>query len=120
MFCKNIQAGRIAIVWQADDVRSVIANKLGAKLESVFLSDAKVDEILHSVLDNHDCSVGVTWDSIAGAIEETLPSFLAQFTYNFHTRATTQLSTNVTIRSPSSSSRSTTSLDGSCPYAGCD
>ena len=31
--------GRIALVWQADDVREVVANKLELKLENVLLSD---------------------------------------------------------------------------------
>lgn len=33
--------GRIALVWQADDVREVIASKLGVELEDVLVSDAR-------------------------------------------------------------------------------
>lgn len=33
--------GKIAIVWQADDVREVIANKLGVELEDVLVPDAR-------------------------------------------------------------------------------
>lgn len=64
--------GRIAVVWQADDVREVIASKLGSKLENVFLSDETANEILQFVLDKHDCNIGITWDNIAWAAEEVL------------------------------------------------
>ena len=64
--------GRIAIVWQADDVREVIANKLRVELENVVLSDKTADKILQFVLDNHDCNLGITWDNITWAVEEEL------------------------------------------------
>ncbi len=66
--------GKIALVWQTDDVRSVVANKLGVELEEVLVSGLEADEILQSVLENHDCNIGVTWDNITWAIEETLLS----------------------------------------------
>lgn len=36
----------------------------------------EADEILQSVLENHDCNIGVTWDNITWAIEEILPIFV--------------------------------------------
>lgn len=38
----------------------------------MFLSDVEADEILQSVLDNQDCSIGVTWDHIIWATESIL------------------------------------------------
>ena len=47
----NYWIGKIALTWQADDVRKTIADKLRVSIKDVFLSDIEADEILQSVLE---------------------------------------------------------------------
>jgi hypothetical protein len=72
--------GKIALVWQADDVRAVIAQKLDVEVKDVYLSDLVADEILQSVLDHQDCSIGVNWDTIQWETEEALGESIHLYT----------------------------------------
>jgi hypothetical protein len=47
-------ADKIALVWSADDVSG----------EYPKLSEDQCIEVLQKVLDDHDCTVGVTWETI--------------------------------------------------------
>ena len=53
---------KVAIIWSIDDVFSK-ADEMEIKL-----TDEEAEDILNELLDDHDCSRGITWDNI----EETI------------------------------------------------
>lgn len=54
---------KIADVWTIEDVRSV------GEDEDTPLTDEEAGEVLRLLLDNHDASVGINWDSIRYTIK---------------------------------------------------
>jgi hypothetical protein len=50
---------KIALIWQEEDVIQRAEQLNGTKI-----SKEKAQDILQEILDNHDCTVGVTWETI--------------------------------------------------------
>ena len=59
----------IAIIWSIDDVLSCTENEDGEET----LTEEQAREVLQYVLDNHDSSWGVSWETIMGAAETLYP-----------------------------------------------
>jgi hypothetical protein len=55
---------KIAIVWSREDILT------HAKDSEIILDDEAAGEILDSLLDNHDCVYGITWDTIYSYVSE--------------------------------------------------
>jgi hypothetical protein len=55
-------ADKIAITWSISDIASLDCAE--------GLSDADLHNILESLFDNLDCSVGITWETIETAVNE--------------------------------------------------
>lgn len=62
------QAGYVPFLWHIDDVRRVIEDRE----ISVAFTDAECLQVLENALENHDASIGMSWD----AIEAELGPFL--------------------------------------------
>ena len=55
---RSVWENKIAIVWSADDV---IAQ---AKQNGATVDEDQACGILNDILNNHDCTLGVTWETI--------------------------------------------------------
>lgn len=54
---------QIAIIWDIDDVKSQ------AKERHMNITDQQALEILHSMKHNHDCTLGITWETINAQLD---------------------------------------------------
>lgn len=60
---KDDKTGKISIVWCIEDVQSVRAH----------LDDDQAMDVLEMVLNNHDASIGVSWDTLEYYADEYYP-----------------------------------------------
>lgn len=59
----------IALVWSVGDVLDVTTDE--SDLDTLSVEQAR--EVLAHVLNNHDASIGVSWDTIMEAADELFP-----------------------------------------------
>ena len=73
-FDKNLSWGwvdknTISICWTVDDVKQAFKNID----KEITLTDDDCRDVLERVLDNHDATIGVTWDNLIWSAEDLFP-----------------------------------------------